>query len=53
MKINRVKLFNYRCFKELELELNDSFTILVGNNGSGKSTVWTVFLLDWRAILLA
>ena len=39
MKINRVKLFNYRCFKELELELNDSFTILVGNNGSGKSTV--------------
>ena len=39
MKINRVKLFNYRCFKELELELNDSFTILVGNNGSGKSTI--------------
>ena len=48
MKINRVKLFNYRCFKELELELNDSFTILVVNR-----LFWTVFLLDWRAILLA
>ena len=39
MRINRVKLVNYRCFKELELELHDSFTVLVGNNGSGKSTV--------------
>ncbi len=48
MRINRVKLVNYRCFKELELELHDSFTVLVGNNGSGKSTV-----LDGIALGLA
>ena len=48
MKINRLKLINYRCFKELKIDLQDRFTLLVGNNGSGKSAV-----LDGLAVGLA
>jgi len=48
MKINTLKLINYRCFKDFELNLNGGFTLLVGNNGSGKSTV-----LDGLAVGLA
>ncbi|MDW3218628.1 MAG: AAA family ATPase [Acidimicrobiales bacterium] len=37
--ITKVKIQNYRRFKEFELELNDGLNILVGNNDTGKSTV--------------
>lgn len=39
MRISRLALSNYRCFKEFILDLPGNFTILVGNNGSGKSAV--------------
>lgn len=41
MKINRLELHNFRCFKEYELELSDSdrFTLLIGDNGSGKTAI--------------
>lgn len=48
MRVNKVNLVNYRCFKDLSVELHDSFTVLVGNNGSGKSTI-----LDGIALGLA
>lgn len=48
MRVNQVNLVNYRCFKDLSLELRDDFTVLVGNNGSGKSTI-----LDGIALGLA
>lgn len=40
MKIERIKIVNFKCFKgEFNLELNEGLNILVGNNESGKSTV--------------
>lgn len=39
MKINKLKLENFRCFKEYELELSDHFTLLIGDNGSGKTAI--------------
>ena len=39
MKINKVKIQNYKCFKELSFELNDGLNILVGDNEAGKSTI--------------
>ena len=48
MRVNKVNLINYRCFKDLSFELHDNFTVLVGNNGSGKSTI-----LDGIALGLA
>lgn len=37
MKIKRVIINNFKCFKNLNIELND-FSIVVGDNGTGKST---------------
>jgi predicted ATP-binding protein involved in virulence len=39
MKINKIELINFRCFKEYELALSDRFTLLIGDNGSGKTAV--------------
>jgi len=39
MKLTRVKIVNFKCFKKFDLELNDNINIIVGNNESGKSTI--------------
>jgi putative ATP-dependent endonuclease of OLD family len=40
MKIDRIKIVNFKCFKgEFNLLLNDGINILVGENESGKSTI--------------
>ena len=40
MKIDRIKIVNFKCFKgEFNLDLNDGLNILVGDNESGKSTI--------------
>jgi len=39
MKINKLELLYFRCFKEYKLELSDRFTLLIGNNGSGKTAL--------------
>ena len=40
MKIDRIKIVNFKCFKgEFNLNLNDGLNILVGDNESGKSTI--------------
>lgn len=38
MAIDRVKIHNFKCFKDFDLQLNTGLNILVGNNDSGKST---------------
>lgn len=47
MKIHKVKLKNYKSFVEKEFSFNPSITILVGDNGTGKSAI-----LDALAIAL-
>jgi len=39
MKIDRIKIINFKCFKELNLPLNEGLNILVGKNEAGKSTI--------------
>ncbi len=39
MRIDRVQIRNFKCFDETELELNPRFTLLVGDNGAGKTTI--------------
>lgn len=39
MKINNLRLLNFRCFEEYQIELSDRFTLLVGDNGSGKTSL--------------
>ncbi len=39
MKIKKIIIENFKCFRKLELELNSGLNILVGNNEAGKSTI--------------
>ena len=39
MKLNSIKLTNFRCFKDLEVDLHPEVTVLVADNGEGKSTL--------------
>ena len=39
MIINRLKLQSFRCFEQYELELSNRFTLLIGDNGSGKTSI--------------
>lgn len=47
MRINRLRVKNFRCFEKLEMQLNPQCNVLVGINGSGKTTI-----LDALAIVL-
>ena len=39
MKLVRIKLTNFRCYQELEVELHPQVTVLVAENGQGKTTL--------------
>jgi len=39
MRLTKIKIFNYRCFDEMEIALDEKLTVLVAPNGSGKTTV--------------
>jgi len=39
MKIDSINIKNYRCFENFDIKFDDKLTVIVGNNGSGKSTV--------------
>ena len=45
MYINKIKLNNFRNYKEQEIELNNNINIFYGNNAQGKTNiVESVFL---------
>lgn len=39
MYLEKMKLHNFRCYEKLEIDFNRQLTVLVGKNGSGKTTV--------------
>jgi predicted ATP-binding protein involved in virulence len=39
MRIKSLQLTNFRCFEKLELEFADRLTVILGINGSGKTTI--------------
>ena len=39
MFLKSMALHNFRCFSDLEINFNNRLTVIVGNNGAGKSTV--------------
>lgn len=47
MRIEKLKVKNFRCFEHLEMELHPKCNVLIGMNGAGKSTI-----LDALAIAL-
>ena len=39
MKLNNIKIYNYRCFKEAEIDFDNHTTLIVGKNGAGKTAI--------------
>ena len=39
MKIKNIELKNFRGYKELKLDLDSSFNLIIGDNGSGKTAI--------------
>lgn len=39
MRLNKIKLSNFRCFEHLEIDFHPELTILIAPNGAGKTTV--------------
>lgn len=39
MKLNNLKIVNFRNYERINLDLNDSLNIIYGNNGSGKTNL--------------
>lgn len=39
MRIKKITLKNYRCFEKIEVEFHDRLTVIVGSNGSGKTSI--------------
>ncbi|SHG08809.1 Predicted ATP-dependent endonuclease of the OLD family, contains P-loop ATPase and TOPRIM domains [Bacteroides luti] len=49
--IKKIRIINFKRFKELELPFNDIFNVFVGDNESGKSTILTAINLVLSASL--
>ena len=39
MYIKKVKIHNFKCYKDFEMVLNKGTNIIVGDNEAGKSTI--------------
>ncbi len=39
MRIDKLSLLNFRCFRQLDITFDEHITILVAPNGAGKMTV--------------
>lgn len=39
MRVNSIKVQNFRCFESMTVNFDSRLTVLVGKNGAGKSTV--------------
>lgn len=39
MKVKSIALKNYRCFEDIEIDFHENLTVIVGDNGSGKTAI--------------
>ena len=52
MKLKTIKISNYRCFKEAEIDFDDHITLVVGKNGAGKTAILDVVAVSVSTFLL-
>ena len=49
--VNKLRIQNYKCFRDFEVELNEGISIIVGNNDEGKSTILEALQLALSGML--
>ena len=52
MKLKNIKISNYRCFKEAEIDFDDHITLVVGKNGAGKTAILDAVAVSVSTFLL-
>lgn len=52
MKLNGIKIENYRCFKEAEINFDKHVTLIVGKNGTGKTAILDAVAVSISTFLL-
>lgn len=52
MKLKNIKISNYRCFKDVEIDFDESTTLVVGQNGAGKTTILDAVAVSVSTFLL-
>ena len=40
MQIERLRLKNFRCYDELDIDFEPKLTVIVGENGKGKTAIF-------------
>lgn len=51
IKVEKLKIQNYKCFRDFSVEFNDGVSIIVGNNEEGKSTILEALQLALSGML--
>ena len=51
MFIKRVKIHNFKCYKDFEIALEEGLNIVVGDNEAGKSTILEAINLALTGII--
>lgn len=51
MYIEKVKIHNFKCYKDMEINLNKGINIIVGNNETGKTTILEAINLALTGII--
>lgn len=49
--VGKLKIKNYKCFRDFEISFNDGINIIVGNNEEGKSTILEALQLALSGML--
>ena len=52
MKLKKIKISNYRCFQESEVDFDDHITLVVGKNGAGKTAILDAVAVSVSTFLL-
>ena len=52
MKLKKIKISNYRCFKEADISFDDHVTLIVGKNGAGKTAILDAVAVSISTFLL-
>lgn len=52
MRLKNIKISNYRCFKETEIDFDDHITLVVGKNGAGKTAILDAVAVSVSTFLL-